>query len=63
MDPAARPQSVEATTFSLPAASVNPDDAVRDEFGVLGEYWRFHLACEYQRLYPGTAQGQYTLGV
>ena len=30
---------------------------------MLGEYWRFHLACEYQRLYPGTAQGQYTLGV
>src|ERR1022692_4681890 len=26
------------------------------------EYWRFHLACEHQRLYPGTDQGQYTLG-
>ena len=26
------------------------------------EYWRFHLAREHQRLYPGTAQGQYTLG-
>jgi len=30
--------------------------------GDLEEYWRFHLACEHQRLYPGTAQGQYTLG-
>jgi hypothetical protein len=26
------------------------------------EYWRFHLACEHQRLYPGTSQGQYALG-
>jgi hypothetical protein len=26
------------------------------------EYWRFHLAREHQRLYPGTAQGNYTLG-
>jgi hypothetical protein len=26
------------------------------------KYWRFHLACEHQRLYPGTDQGQYTLG-
>src|SRR6266853_986850 len=26
------------------------------------EYWRFHLACEHQRLYPGINQGQYTLG-
>jgi hypothetical protein len=26
------------------------------------EYWRFHLAREHQRLYPGTAQGQYALG-
>jgi hypothetical protein len=26
------------------------------------EYWRFHLACEHQRLYPGTGQGQHTLG-
>jgi hypothetical protein len=26
------------------------------------EYWPFHLAREHQRLYPGTAQGQYTLG-
>jgi hypothetical protein len=24
-------------------------------------YWRFHLAREHQRLYPGTAQGEYTL--
>ena len=30
--------------------------------GDLEEYWRFHLAREHQRLYPGTAQGQYTLG-
>jgi hypothetical protein len=26
------------------------------------EYWRFHLAREHQRLYPGTTQGQYTFG-
>ena len=26
------------------------------------EYWRFHLAREHQRLYPGTTQGQYALG-
>jgi len=25
------------------------------------DYWRYHLACEHQRLYPGTAQGQHTL--
>ena len=30
--------------------------------GDFGEYWRFHLAREQQRLHPGTAQGQYTLG-
>ncbi|HEV2239687.1 MAG TPA: ISKra4 family transposase [Streptosporangiaceae bacterium] len=30
--------------------------------GDFGEYWRFHLAREHQRLYPGTRQGQYTLG-
>jgi hypothetical protein len=30
--------------------------------GDLEEYWRFHLAREHQRLYPGTAQGQYTPG-
>ena len=30
--------------------------------GDFGEYWRFHLAREHQRLYPGTAQGEYTLG-
>ena len=30
--------------------------------GDFEEYWRFHLAREHQRLYPGTAQGQYTLG-
>ena len=30
--------------------------------GDLEEYWPFHLAREHQRLYPGTAQGQYTLG-
>jgi hypothetical protein len=29
--------------------------------GDFGGYWRFHLACEHQRLYPGTLQGQYTL--
>jgi hypothetical protein len=30
--------------------------------GDFEEYWRFHLAREHQRLYPGTNQGQYTLG-
>jgi hypothetical protein len=30
--------------------------------GDFGEYWPFHLAREHQRLYPGTAHGQYTLG-
>ena len=30
--------------------------------GVFDEYWRYHLTREYQRLYPGTAQGYYTLG-
>ena len=30
--------------------------------GDFDEYWRFHLAREHQRLYPRTAQGQYTLG-
>jgi hypothetical protein len=30
--------------------------------GDFEEYWRFHLASEHQRLYPGTAQGEYTLG-
>ena len=30
--------------------------------GDFKEYWRFHLAREHQRLYPGTKQGQYTLG-
>jgi hypothetical protein len=30
--------------------------------GDFEEYWRFHLASEHQRLYPGTKQGQYTLG-
>jgi hypothetical protein len=25
------------------------------------QYWRYHLAKEHQRLYPGTAQGKYTL--
>jgi hypothetical protein len=29
--------------------------------GDYDDYWRYHLACEHQRLYPGTAQGQYTL--
>jgi hypothetical protein len=29
--------------------------------GDFPEYWRFHLASEHQRLYPGTDQGQYTL--
>jgi hypothetical protein len=29
--------------------------------GDFDEYWRFHLAREHQRLYPGTTQGQYTL--
>ena len=26
--------------------------------GDFDEYWRFHLAREHQRLYPGTKQGQ-----
>jgi hypothetical protein len=30
--------------------------------GDFDDYRRFHLACEHQRLYPGTAQGQYALG-
>ena len=30
--------------------------------GDFSEYWRYHLTREHQRLYPGTAQGQYTLG-
>jgi hypothetical protein len=30
--------------------------------GDFEEYWRFHLACEHQRLYPGTTRGQYALG-
>jgi hypothetical protein len=30
--------------------------------GDFEEYWRFHLAREHQRLYPGINQGQYTLG-
>jgi hypothetical protein len=30
--------------------------------GDFDEYWRFHLAREHQRLYPGINQGQYTLG-
>jgi hypothetical protein len=29
--------------------------------GDFGEYWRFHLTREHQRLYPATTQGQYTL--
>jgi hypothetical protein len=29
--------------------------------GDFEEYWRFHLAREHQRLYPGTTQGQYAL--
>ena len=62
MDPAAE-AAVGGGGHVLPADRFcEPDDAVRDEFGVLGEYWRFHLAREHQRLYPGTAQGQYTLG-
>lgn len=30
--------------------------------GDFEEYWRFHLAREHQRLYPGTVRGQYALG-
>ncbi len=29
--------------------------------GDYDDYWRYHLAREHQRLYPGTTQGQYTL--
>ena len=28
--------------------------------GNYDDYWRYHLACEHQRLYPGTTQGQHT---
>jgi hypothetical protein len=30
--------------------------------GDFEQYWRYHLEREHQRLYPGTEQGQYTLG-
>src|SRR5208282_2403047 len=30
--------------------------------GDFEEYWRFHLARQHQRLYPGTKQGKYALG-
>ena len=30
--------------------------------GDFEEYWSYHLAREHQRLYPGTKQGEYTLG-
>jgi hypothetical protein len=30
--------------------------------GDFEEYWRFHLKCGHQRLYPGVKQGQYALG-
>ncbi|HEY6278061.1 MAG TPA: ISKra4 family transposase [Streptosporangiaceae bacterium] len=30
--------------------------------GDFDDYWRYHLVREHQRLYPGTDQGQYTLG-
>jgi hypothetical protein len=30
--------------------------------GDFEEYWRFHLAREHERLYPGTVRGQYALG-
>ena len=30
--------------------------------GDFDDYWRFHLAREHQRVYPGTAQGQYASG-
>jgi hypothetical protein len=29
--------------------------------GDFDHYWHYHLDREHQRLYPGTAQGQYTL--
>jgi len=29
--------------------------------GDYDDYWRYHLACEHQQLYPRTAQGQHTL--
>jgi hypothetical protein len=29
--------------------------------GDFDQHWRYHLAREHQRLYPGTEQGQYTL--
>ncbi len=31
--------------------------------GDFDEYWRYHLDQEHQRLYPGTAQAEYTLSV
>jgi len=30
--------------------------------GDFDEYWRFHVECEHQRLYPGIRQEQYALG-
>jgi hypothetical protein len=30
--------------------------------GDFEQYWRYHLAREHQRLYPGTKQGEYALG-
>jgi hypothetical protein len=30
--------------------------------GDFEEYWRFHLAREHQRLYPGIERGKYILG-
>jgi hypothetical protein len=29
--------------------------------GDFGDYWRFHLAREHQRLYPATTQSEYML--
>jgi hypothetical protein len=31
--------------------------------GDFEDYWRYHLTQEHQRLYPRTAQGQYTLNI
>ena len=57
-----RPARHHRTRWGLDGAEaiLHPARGVGD--GDFEEYWRFHLAREHPRLYPGTAQGQYTLG-
>jgi len=45
-------EQVSRLVIAQAYCAVPPDDP----------YWRFHLAREHQRLYPGTKQGQYALG-